>query len=304
MALGQMTRGVSLLKLTEAFSSFGADGVLRPATTYIKVVDIDGNPVLENSNDGRRVFKESTARIMNQLLKNVTASGTARQLTLDGSIEVAGKTGTSSGNLDKLFVGYTPYMAAGIWCGYDKADRGVYALSKNHIEIWDEVMGDVHSAILNSDEQVKSFSTGGLLYRPYCMDSGQIYSDSCKLDVRGDRKEWGYFTEDNLPRGLCECHVICDYDWVSKGIADKTCPESNKIKIALLKISGRNFPKEIVIADAEYEYRQEDNVKRPEDREKPYFYYLLPDNVYTGIKAGTTPFNRAGKRYNQKSKQK
>ena len=145
MALGQLGRGVSLLKLTESFSVFAGEGVYREATSYVKVMDHNGKLLLEKTPSEKRIFKESTARLMNQMLMTVVEEGTAKSITLKKGVNTAGKTGTSGGSKDKMFVGYTPYYTGGIWCGYDSNDKAVSGLSKSHLEIWDEIMTELHS---------------------------------------------------------------------------------------------------------------------------------------------------------------
>ena len=206
MALGQLCKGVTLLDMTEAFSVFTGDGEWRQAISYLYLVDYKGKVVIDKEQEKRQIFKDSTAKIMNQLLMTVTDDGTARKITLSERLNTAGKTGTSGGNKDKSFIGYTPYYTAGIWCGYSD-ERGIGALSKSHLEIWDEVMSEIHRDILTG-ENIKSFSTDGLFYLPYCMDSGMLYTDVCKFDPRGNMCEYGYFTEDNRPLQYCARHVL------------------------------------------------------------------------------------------------
>lgn len=298
MALGQLTDGVPLLKLTEAYSVFPGEGVLRSAKSYTKVTDSRGDVILENESNEKRLFSESTARIMNQLLKNVTDNGTAGMITLKNKVDTAGKTGTSSGSRDKLFVGYTPYYTAGIWCGYDNGTDGIGSLSKSHLTVWDDIMTAVHENITKEGGELRRFSTEGLVYRPYCMDSGGLYAESCRFDPRGDRREYGYFTPDTAPSATCTTHVICSYDCVSKGIADVTCPEENRVKVSLIRAPERSFPKEIYITDAEYVYRDISAYEeRPDDNKLPYFYYTLPEDEYTGISGDKKQFNSAGKTY-------
>ncbi len=297
MALGQLTDGISLLSLTEAYSAFAGDGIMRGGRTYYCVKDSDGRTVLDNPSSEKRVMKESTARIMNQLLKTVTESGTAKDVTVKRKIDTAGKTGTSSGSLDKLFVGYTPYYVAGIWCGYDGNRCGVGALSKSHIQIWDEIMLMLHSEIIERGN-AETFSTDGLVYRGYCMDSGGVFSNNCKYDPRGNRQEYGYFTPDNAPAVHCSRHIAVDYDSVAKGVADPTCPKENRVKVALLYIPERSFIRQIKITDAEFVYREvPENVPRPSDSNLPYFIYALPDGEYSGVAGNKKHFNSAGKVY-------
>lgn len=291
MALGQLGRGVSLRKLTESYSALSCDGIWREAGSYLKLIDHNGRTVIERKSEEKRIFKSSTARIMNQLLMTVTESGTASKITLKDKLNTAGKTGTSGGSRDKSFIGYTPYYTAGIWCGYDGSDRAVSGLSKSHLEIWDEIMLDIHSELLDG-ENIKTFSTEGLYHLPYCMDSGELFTDTCVYDPRGMRREYGYFTEDNAPAVECNRHLLCNYDSETKAVACPSCPEENIVKVALLNIPDRAFPKEITVTDAEFVYRDIDGyTKRPVDYTVPYFQYTIPDGVYVGRSKGKKQFN-------------
>ena len=291
MALGQLGRGVSLRRITEGYSALSGDGVWRESNSYICLLDHNGRVIIEKEQEERRVFKSSTARIMNQLLMTVTEDGTAGKITLKEKINTAGKTGTSGGSKDKNFIGYTPYYTAGIWCGYDSSDKAVTGLSKSHLEIWDEVMTDIHSDIIER-EDIKEFSTDGLYKLPYCMDSGKLYSGNCIFDPRGIRQEYGYFTEDNAPTGSCDRHILCSYDSETKAIACPNCPDENIIKVSLLNVSDRAFPKEIFITDAEFVYRDIDGyTSRPVDYVLPYFQYTIPDGVFVGRSKNKKQFN-------------
>lgn len=288
MALGQLGRGVSLLKLTESYSVFTGDGELREASSYSSVIDHNGKVILEKKQEKRNILKPSTARIINQMLMTVTDDGTAGKITLKTRVNTAGKTGTSGGSFDKTFIGYTPYFTAGIWCGYDNGKKAVSGLSKSHLEIWDEIMQKLHG----EDKVLKGFSTEGLYYLPYCKDSGKVYSENCIYDPRGERKEYGYFTEDNAPYGSCDRHVACMYDSETKGVATHCCPSENLVPISLISVSDRAFPKEIIVTDAEFVYKDvERYTDIPMDNSLPYFYNAIPEGVYVGKSKGDKQFN-------------
>ncbi len=290
MALGQLCRGVSLRRITESYSALACDGVWHEATSYLYVTDYNGELIINREQSEKRIFKSSTARIMSQMLMTVTDNGTANKITLKNKVNTAGKTGTSGGNLDKSFIGYTPYFTAGIWCGFDNSEKAIPSLSKSHIEIWDEIMQLIHSNIDNKG--IKEFSTDGLYKLPYCMDSGELYTDVCIYDPRGSRKDYGYFTEDNRPKMECNRHVLCAYDSETKAIACPTCPLENIVKVALLRINDRSFPKEIVVTDAEFVCRDIDRyTERPIDYAIPYFEYTIPDGVYVGRSKSKKQFN-------------
>ncbi len=293
LALGQLSYGVSLRKLTEAYSVFSNEGKLPNARSYTAVYDNDGNLILENEYSEKRIFESDCAAIMNQMLMQVTERGTARSLTLPETVDTAGKTGTSGNDRDRLFVGYTPYCIAGIWCGYDNSPKSIGNLEKSHLEIWDEIMKAVHKiCYLSEYEEPESFSTNGLKYLPYCKDSGELYSDICLYDPRGSRLEHGYFTEDNKPLHICKTHIPCLYDLVTGAVANRGCPSENLVMISLLDISERSFPKEITVTDAEYAWRRIDRLTRLGDSyDIPYFIYTLEEGEYVGRGKNKKQFN-------------
>jgi len=252
MALGQLTKGVSILKLTESYGVFPSEGVLRKAKSFTRIDDYEGNTVVTVSDGEKRIMKPETARIMTTLLRGVVEDGTAGRITLGELVETAGKTGTSGNSRDKMFIGYTPYYVAGIWCGYDQGEGQVATLSPGHLEIWDDVMRSVHLARIEGEERISRFSKEGIIEMGFCKDSGERYADVCRYDPRGNRRDTAYFTYDNHPMGECDRHVLCLYDTVSKGVAFGHCPTRDLVAVSLIKVPSRSFPKEIFITDAEY----------------------------------------------------
>ena len=287
MALGQLCVGVPLTEMVSAYGSFASEGMFHEMRSYISVYDHNDKLVMENKPKEKRIFKESTARIMNQLLMNVTESGTAVGITLKNKVDTAGKTGTSSGNKDKLFIGYTPRHVAGLWCGYDNGTQ-IHSMSKSHLKIWDEIMLKIYEDV----HEREVFSTEGLDYLPYCMDSGREYSDTCVYDPRGSRLEYGYFAGENVPREKCDRHVVLMYDSLTKAVASHGCPSEDLVPISLIYVTDRAFPKEIIITDAEYVCRDIMRYDtRPIDYALPYFEYTILDGVFVGRSKNKKQFN-------------
>jgi penicillin-binding protein 1A len=207
LALGQLSYGVSLRKLTEAYNAFPNNGVLCGGRSYTAVYDRDGALIVGKEVVNKRIYSIETAQIMNQLLSEVVLDGTARQIRLKENVDTAGKTGTSGNDKDRLFVGYTPYFTAGIWCGFGKSDLQVGHNVPNHLQIWDEVMKRIHDRLIFSDfeEAIDSFDTSRITIAPYCSKSGNVPTEWCELDDESMIK-FGYFSDKNTPLKECEYH--------------------------------------------------------------------------------------------------
>ncbi len=289
MALGQLTKGIPLVKLTECYTVFPSGGVLNSSRNYLYVKDYEGNTVLSSEKHAERIFSKETSGIMNGLLSEVVNDGTARSLKIKELISTAGKTGTSSGNKDRMFIGYTPYFTAGIWCGSEK--NSVSGLAPSPISLWDDIMIEIHEALISKKEE-RTFDTEGLIYAPYCKDSGEMYCENCIYDPRGDRMEYGYFEKNNIPKNDCTRHILVKYDSVGKGIDVGGCPGENLSTVSLIRIDDRAFPTQIYITDAEYAYRDTDKYELiPSDPSYPYFHLTLPEGEYSGISDRKRQFN-------------
>ncbi len=193
LALGQLSGGVSIIDLTRAYGAFANYGVIRNARSYLCALDRDGEVIVKSDKSESRIMKKDTAKIMTSLLSGVIERGTARSVTLSDTVDTAGKTGTSGGNLDKLFVGYTPYYTAGIWCGYSDGSTSVGKFYPSHLKIWDDIMKRVHYECVN-DTEIKGFNTEGLLKLRFSSLTGE-YTENTEDSLIG------YFTKDNLPIG-------------------------------------------------------------------------------------------------------
>ena len=248
LALGQLSVGVSLRRIVNAYTVFPANGVLQKERSYVLVKDGDGNEILKNDPESNRVFKESTAKIMNQMLSGVVSEGTAKALRLKDTVDTAGKTGTSSGSRDRLFIGYTPYVTFGIWCGYDKNEENLNIQTVGNLEIWDKIAAEIHDAILSESEEddFLRFKTDEICRLPYCSASGKMYTEACDESSDGENLRYGYFSEDNCPTEECNIHSSfkgSEFEYV----IDKSFPfvdelERKKSRLMIEKIKKYFIP--------------------------------------------------------------
>ena len=103
-------------------------------------------------------MKEKTAYYINNLLKNAVDNGTGRIAQIP-NMAVAGKTGTTTNDHDRWFVGYTPYYCAAVWVGYDNQAEIKLSTSVNPAaNAWKLVMDKLHDGL-----ESKAFSA----WRPY-----------------------------------------------------------------------------------------------------------------------------------------
>ncbi len=256
LALGQLTNGVSLRALTEAYSVFTHEGDYFEGISYTSVCTSHGEILYENEQKQNGVFSRNTAQITALMLADVTEMGTAKRITLGSLVDTAGKTGTSGNDLDRLFIGFTPYYLAGIWCGYGDSKTAIGHMEKSHLVMWDEVMHALHATSVCDGEELDTFNRNKLLYLPYCSDSGMLVSDACQYDIRGQRVAYGYFSEGNVPKGECDKHVICYFNQRDGKIYDYCEDELSYTKIALLDVKIRDMPIDVKIADEEFSYHK------------------------------------------------
>lgn len=141
-ALGGFTYGVSAEEMTAGFHAVYNNGIYNPPTC-IRGISWNDSGVKENTVKEIYVYTENAAKLLTSMLQTVVEEGTGKRarLTVHPS---AGKTGTTNGNKDMWFVGFTAYYTTGVWVGYDSPvtismDHGNLACT-----IWHDYMEKLH----------------------------------------------------------------------------------------------------------------------------------------------------------------
>ena len=294
LALGGLTYGVTVRDLTAGYTMFTNDGVYCAPRTVLKILDGSGNLIVDNAPDYRVAISVENAAIMTKMLQNVVDYGTGTAATLDKKVEVAGKTGTTSSNYDKWFVGYTPYYLGGVWFGYENQQTLSGFSGNPALKIWDGVMTQIHEKILaeseESGEPLLTFEMPPTVKEAeFCIDSGDIPTSTCALDPRGHRTAVGYFTSDNMPSKGCTTHVAVKYCTSGHGVASGDCPSGSLKTVALVKVTTRNFPIQVTVIDAQYTYRPLTvGRKVTASYNKPFFTNELRSGTYAGISSSSS----------------
>ncbi|NLZ82419.1 MAG: glycosyl transferase [Clostridiales bacterium] len=148
-SLGGFTVGVSPLEMASAYSTLGNSGLYRDPTCIVKITDAQGNEIIGDGVQTKRIYKEKAAITMTNSLIGVMDKGTAKKLSLENTVS-AGKTGTSNDKKDGWFVGYTPYYTTSVWVGYD-IPQTAEELSGSTFPgaIWKDYMNEIHTSAMN-----------------------------------------------------------------------------------------------------------------------------------------------------------
>lgn len=205
LSLGGLTKGISPLEMAAAYATIANDGVYIEPTFYTKVVDADGNTVLETKQETRTVMSKAAAYVIKEILTQPVKAGTASNCWISG-ISVAAKTGTTDSSKDRWLCGFTPYYTASCWYGYDKSEVIRWWLSGNPAgTLWDNVMTSVHKGF--ASKYFYSSRPDGVVSATVCKVSGMLAADVCKEDPRGDMTYSEYFVKGTVPKEYCTCHV-------------------------------------------------------------------------------------------------
>ncbi len=206
LALGGITNGVTNEELNAAYACIANGGTYIKPKLYTKVLDHDGNVILDNTTpQSKQVIKETTSFLLTDAMVDVVTSGTGGSVNF-GNMPIAGKTGTTSDYNDVWFSGYTPYYTATTWTGFDnnvKLSGDEKNLAK---KLWRTVMAKIHEDLPSQSFNVPA----GIVTATVCSRSGKLPIDGlCNGTLRTE-----YFAEGTVPTETCNIHYsgpICNY---------------------------------------------------------------------------------------------
>lgn len=225
LALGGMSYGISDFEMAGAYGAIANGGVRKDTITFTKILDKNGNVVLENIPKDTFVVSEQVAWLMQDMMLSAVMGGFTNNLPAirpgNYGIPVTGKTGTTSNNYDIWFCGYTPYYASALWIGSD-VNLELNATSLEACRYWGRVNEIVHEGFAD-----KGFKTGeelGLIQVAVDGKSGLLPSSLSSRDPSGNGIISDWFIPGNQPVKQDDLRFEVNTCTQSGKIATPYCP--------------------------------------------------------------------------------
>lgn len=239
LALGGMTKGVSPLDMTAAYSAIANDGVYNEPIIYTKVLDKDGNIVLEKEAKQRRVVSPQIAYVMKDILRSTAYEHTGKNAIIKGQAS-AGKTGTTDYNADFWFVGFTNYYTAATWMGNDSPKITITQNSWLAAKLWGHIMTKIHQ---DKESKPQFAQPDGIVKAYVCTKSGKKPNQFCSSDPRGVIRE-EIFAKGTEPTETCNVHVALEVNSSNNKLATEFTPEELKITKVFTALNPAYNPSE------------------------------------------------------------
>lgn len=200
LALG--TKPVTMLEMVQGYSAF-ANGGYRVTPRFIrKVVDLEGNVLVEEEPERTLVLDPRLAFVLTDMMSamfepqlNDYTSVTGQSIAHLIKRPLAGKSGSTA--MDSWMIGYAPQLVTGVWTGYDKektmnsSTEGLYAK-----RIWANFMEGALANELKLSFQVP----GGVVGVTIDAKTGMLANDTCPT------QRLTYFVAGSEPTVSCTEH--------------------------------------------------------------------------------------------------
>lgn len=218
LALGGITNGVTNLELTAGFAAIANQGVYTKPRLYTKILDHNGNVLIDNTPQTHTVIKDTTSWLLTSAMEDVLTKGTGTPARFSGMAQ-AGKSGTTTSDRDAWFSGYTPYYTCSVWGGYD--DNAKLSNPTYPKVLWKTVMQQINANLAYKDfTEPKDIVTASI-----CKESGKLaVAGLCDADPRGSQVITEYFAKGTQPTDYCDHHISVTTDTRTGTVAAADCP--------------------------------------------------------------------------------
>ena len=195
---------MSPFEITSIYQTFAANGFHSPLRSVRAVLDTEGAPLNRYQLDVKRETDPAAIALINFVLNRVTHSGTAKGLSQDLDIEVAGKTGTSDNLYDSWFAGFSRDKVAVVWLGFDDQRTTGLTGSSGAMRVWKRIFRDisVDSIELELPDDVHKVWVD--------MQTGLLSAKHCENAV-----ELPYI-KGSEPKEYAGCEARSPLDWLKK----------------------------------------------------------------------------------------
>jgi penicillin-binding protein 1B len=134
---------MSPIEVATVYQSFAANGFHSPLRSVHSVLDKERQPLERYSLEVDNQVRTQAMALVNSAMIDVTKYGTARRLSDNLKVQVAGKTGTSDDLRDSWFAGFSGDVMAVVWTGYDDNRPTTLTGSSGAMKIWQNLVKEV-----------------------------------------------------------------------------------------------------------------------------------------------------------------
>lgn len=254
LALGGLSQGITPIQEAAAYGAIANKGMYISPITFTKIEDSTGKVLVDNKPEEHVVLSEQNAYILRSMMMDVVNHGTGTAARLS-NMDVAGKTGTSENSGNIWFSGFTPYYVGTVWMGYPSSNRAVKNYGVPQVggtfpaKMWKTVMTEIHQNL-----PAKRFTDkpSGIVYETVCKDSGDLPTDLCRQDPRGDRTYTEMFAVGTQPTNYCTVHVSAKIDTLTGKLATEWTPPFLVKQEVFIDPPGRTPEQNAYAADGKY----------------------------------------------------
>ena len=173
LTLGGFVKGVSPLEMASAYGVLANKGIYVEPTIVNKISFKNSEIVIQDNPKQHRVVDENVAYVVTDMLSAVVSDiGTGRRASIDTGMPVSGKTGTTNGDREAWFIGYTPYYVASTLIADDEGTRGVTGGSGTPANLWSQVMSRIHENL----EVIEFEKPKDIEFKNIDLDTGKVTS--------------------------------------------------------------------------------------------------------------------------------
>ncbi|NLA33166.1 MAG: hypothetical protein GX864_04435 [Mollicutes bacterium] len=198
--------GVSPLEQSAAYATFGRGGIYIEPYSFTKIIFRDDNTTFENKKTPTKVMEETTAAMINIVLKRAVDNGLIGNTKIKGT-DLCGKTGTStfdsgfrkkvglpaSSVMDSWVVMYSPDYSTAQWYGYEKmtkemVSRKEYLVSSAGVRARRSIAQALTNGIMLNNSKFKS--TKGIKQVEIELETYPIMLPSANTPANLRSNEW------------------------------------------------------------------------------------------------------------------
>ncbi len=195
MVLGSFE--VTPMELAYAFTTIASGGIRFERYPLYSVKTASEEPILVRTIHQQRAFDSRAAYLTGYAMEGVLTRGTAKESKALGiNFPASGKTGTTNGNRDSWFVGYTPDVVCAVWVGYDSGTDTGLTGAKGALRIWARFM----RALYSKSAPPAAIVPQGIETALIDPESGLLATNECPQKLRET------YLQGTAPKETCPLH--------------------------------------------------------------------------------------------------